>query len=269
MNSTSIIRKILQFTKVEHTAFSLPLIFCGAYLGAGSKSPDFSVLMLIFLAAVGARIFGMAFNRIFDRHLDALNPRTAQRELPSGRLSLTMALIVAFGGLAGYLLACLFLGGYCLMLSPIPLIPLLGYSLLKRFTAFCHFGIGFCLALAPLGAFVAASNSLQFTSTVLLFSMFVFFWLSGSDIIYAILDISSDRRNKIYSLPATVGAKKALRISGGVHATALACLVLVLLTSGGGALGWFFLGLTAAIMILLYVPGIPIRTRFFPISTLA
>ncbi len=269
MNSNPTVQKILQFTKIEHTAFSLPMIFCGAYIGAGSRIPEGSILILIILAAIGARIFGMAFNRIFDRHLDAQNPRTAQRELPSGRLTLSIALTVAFCGLGLYVAACAVLGGYCLILSPLPLIPLLGYSLLKRFTALCHFGIGICLALAPLGAFVAAANGLHFTSSVLLFSMFVFFWMSGSDIIYAILDITSDRLNKIHSLPAKLGAKKALRVSGGVHAAALACLALVMLTSGGAPLGWLFLGLTAMIMMLLYVPAIPISTRFFPISTLA
>lgn len=269
MKSNQTIQKVLRFTKIEHTAFSLPLIFSGAYLGAGSGMPESALLILIFLAAVGARIFGMAFNRIFDRRLDALNPRTAQRELPSGAMNVSMALTVAFSGLIVYLAACFFLGGYCLLLAPVPLIPLLGYSLLKRFTVLCHFGIGLCLASAPLGAYVAASGNLQFTPTIVLFSIFVFFWMSGSDIIYAILDINSDRRNHVFSLPAVLGAKKALKVSGGVHAAGLACLVLLLLAASGGAMGWFFLGLTAAIMMLLYVPAIPISTRFFPISTLA
>jgi 4-hydroxybenzoate polyprenyltransferase len=269
MNNRTIFHKILQFTKIEHTAFSLPMIISGAYLGAGSHLPQWPVLLLIFLAAVGARIFGMAFNRIFDRRIDALNPRTAQRELPSGRMTLAMALTIAFGGLGLYLIACALLGRLCLILSPVPLIPLLGYSLLKRYTALCHLGIGICLALAPLGAYVAAAKSLQFTSTIILFAGFVFFWMSGSDIIYAILDISSDRRNNIHSIPALLGAKKALKVSGTLHALALACLVLVLLTSSGGALSWFFLGVTASIMMLLYVPAIPISTRFFPIATLA
>lgn len=269
MKSDSTTQKILRFTKIEHTAFSLPMIFSGAYLGAGSRIPELSVLILILSAAVGARVFGMAFNRIFDRRIDALNPRTALRELPSGTMSVSMALVVAFCGLAVYLIACFFLGRYCLLLSPVPLIPLLGYSLLKRFTVLCHFGIGLCLGLAPLGAYVAAAGNLKFTSTILLFSIFVFFWMSGSDIIYAILDINSDRRNNIYSLPAALGSKRALRISGSIHAAALACLVLVLIVSSGGAMGWFFIGLTAAIMMLMYVPAIPISTRFFPISTLA
>ena len=269
MNYSPFIQKVLQFTKIEHTAFSLPMIFSGAYLGAGSRLPKLSALLLIFLAALGARIFGMAFNRIFDRRIDALNPRTAQRELPSGSMTVMTALAIAFGGLLLYLTACALLGGYCLILAPIPLIPLLGYSLLKRFTSLCHLGIGICLALAPLGAYIAAAGNLIFTFTIILFSLFVFLWMSGSDIIYAILDINSDRRNKIYSLPARLGKTKALRVSGSLHAVALACLALVLLTSGAGAMGWFFLGLTTVIMILLYVPAIPIGTRFFPISTLA
>ena len=97
------IQKVLRFTKIEHTAFSLPMIFSGAYLGAGSHLPKLSVLLLIFLAATGARIFGMAFNRIFDRRIDGLNPRTAQRELPSGSMTVVTALTIAFGGLLLYL----------------------------------------------------------------------------------------------------------------------------------------------------------------------
>jgi 4-hydroxybenzoate polyprenyltransferase len=218
---------------------------------------------------MGARIFGMSFNRIFDRHIDAQNPRTADRELPSGSLSVAAALTVAVTGLILYVIACALLGRWCLYLSPLPLIPLLSYSLLKRFTWLCHFGIGLCLALAPLGAFVAVAGYPRFSFEVLLFSGFVFCWLSGADIIYALLDIDSDRRNKIYSLPARMGSKQAQRISAATHLAALVCLTLLLVILKAGRPAFFALAVTVVTFVLMYVPSIPVHRRFFPIATLA
>lgn len=269
MKPESTVSNILNFTKIEHTAFSLPLIFTGAWLGAGNQLPSISVMLLIAVAAVGARIFGMAMNRVFDRHIDRLNPRTAGRELPAGKMTLLMALIIAASGLVVYLLACLTLGGWCLILSPIPLAPLLGYSLLKRFTPLCHFGIGLCLALAPLGAYVAAAGHPRFSGAVMLFAGFVFCWLSGADIIYGLMDIDSDRQNNIHSLPAWLGAEKALRVAAGIHLTAWGILVAVVWTVGGGPLAWTALAAAAFFLGLMYVPAIPVPKRFFPISTLA
>ncbi len=269
MNAETTLRQIFNFTKVEHTAFSLPLIFTGAWLGGGNRFPSLSVMLLIVVAAVGARIFGMAMNRVFDRHIDRLNPRTAGRELPSGKMRLWMALVIASGGLLVYLLACWALGGWCLILAPIPLVPLLGYSLLKRFTPFCHYGIGLCLALAPLGAWVAAAGHARFSVAVVLFSGFVFCWLSGADIIYALMDIDSDRQNNIHSMPAWLGAGGALRVAAGTHILAWGILVGVVLKLGGGPAGWIALAVSALFFVLMYVPAIPIPKRFFPISTLA
>lgn len=269
MKPKSTLQYMLNFTKIEHTAFSLPLIFTGAWLGAGNRFPSFMVTLLIVVAAVGARIFGMAMNRVFDRRIDRLNPRTAGRELPAGKMTLRMALVIAFSGLVIYLLACWTLGGWCLILSPIPLVPLLGYSLLKRFTPFCHFGIGLCLALAPLGAYVAAAGHPRFSGAVILFSGFVFCWLSGADIIYALMDIDSDRQNNIHSLPAWLGAAGALRVAAGIHLMAWGMLVSVVQTVGGGAVAWMALATAAVFFVLMYVPAIPVPQRFFPISTLA
>jgi 4-hydroxybenzoate polyprenyltransferase len=265
----STLKKVLRFTKIEHSAFSLPLILSGAYLGAGGRLPSVKILLLVLLAAVGARIFGMAANRLFDRRIDALNPRTAGRELPSGQMSVKMALGIAMSGLFVYVIACASLGSLCLMLSPVPLIPLLGYSLLKRFTVLCHFGIGLCLALAPLGAYVASAGNLAFSLPAILLAVFVWGWMSGSDIIYAIMDIDSDRANKIFSLPAVMGRKAALQVAAGVHALALTSLVLIELSLGGSAGGWLFLGITASSLALMYVPVIPVAVRFFPIATIA
>jgi 4-hydroxybenzoate polyprenyltransferase len=261
--------KVLRFIKVEHTAFSLPLLFAGAWFGAGQSWPAFRVLVLIVIAAVGARIFGMAFNRIFDRHLDAMNPRTAGRELPAGTLALGTALAIALGGLMVYLAACASLGNWCLILAPLPLIPLLGYSLLKRYTALCHFGIGLCLALAPLGAFVAAAGHPRIPVEVLLFSLFVFFWLSGADMIYALMDMESDRANGIYSIPAALGVTRTQWVAAMVHAGALVCLVVVLYLSSARWPALAALALTTVLFVMMYLPFIPVPKRFFPISTLA
>ncbi len=268
MRTESTLKHILNFTKIEHTAFSLPLIFTGAWLGADGF-PSLAVMLLIVAAAVGARVFGMAMNRVLDRHIDRLNPRTANRELPSGKISLPLAVAVALGGLVVYFLACALLGDWCLVLSPIPLVPLLGYSLLKRVTPLCHFGIGLCLALAPLGAYVAAAGDPYFPGTVILFSGFVFFWLSGADIVYALMDIDSDRRHHIHSLPARLGARSAQQVAAGVHALAWSLLAVVVHRLGDGPVGWAALGATALFLALMYVPAIPVPRRFFPISTLA
>jgi 4-hydroxybenzoate polyprenyltransferase len=262
-------KKIMRFTKVEHTAFSLPLIFTGAWMGGGGRWPELQVLLLIVAAAVGARIFGMSFNRIFDRHIDARNPRTAGRELPSGAMDLPAAIGVAMAGLAVYLAACVALGPWCVYLSPVPLIPLLGYSLLKRFTCLCHFGIGLCLALAPLGAFVAAAGHPRFPTAVLLFSGFVFFWLSGADMIYALLDIESDRKNGIHSIPASLGAAGAQWVAGSVHLCALGCMTALLSGARAGRPALAAFAVTCLLFAAMYLPFVPVSKRFFPISTLA
>jgi 4-hydroxybenzoate polyprenyltransferase len=211
----------------------------------------------------------MSFNRIFDRGIDLRNPRTASRELPSGRMSVRMALAVALTGLAVYLTACTVLGGWCLVLSPVPLIPLLGYSLLKRFTALCHFGIGLCLALAPLGAYVATAGDIRFSAGIILFAVFVFFWLSGADIIYSVLDLENDLANGIHTLPAEVGRRNALAISAGCELIAFGALAAVYIVSGRGEASAAALLLSAAAMALMVLPSIPEALRFFPISTAA
>ncbi len=262
-------RKVLRFAKVEHSLFSLPLLLAGAWLGAGGGWPSWTVLVLIALAGVGARTLGMSMNRILDRRLDALNPRTAGRELPSGGMSLAAACGVAAGGAALYLLACGLLGTTCLMLSPVPAVPLLVYSLLKRFTPLCHFGIGLCLALAPLGAFVAAADALPAQTEVLLLALFAFCWISGSDIIYALQDIESDRTTGVRSIPASLGPLRAQLVAAAVHAVAVAALVMLWLRVGGGAMPGAALSTSVIALGAGHVPRIPAGVRFFPIFTIA
>jgi len=261
--------KLMQFTKIEHTVFSLPLVFAGAWLGAGRRVPPLSVLGLIVAASVGARMLGMSMNRILDRKLDAQNPRTAGRELPAGRLSVRTAALVALAGGAVYVLACILLGPLVAMLSPIPLVALMSYSLLKRFTPLCHFGIGLCLGLAPLAAFVAAAGRLDLTSDILLLALYAFCWMGGFDIIYSLQDIDSDRQTGVRSIPAALGSRRAQGVAMGVHAVALASCAALLRITGGGALAAAALVIAAGAYVCAYLPMIPLPARFFPMSAIA
>ena len=261
--------RVLSFAKVEHSIFSLPLLFAGAYLGAGGAWPAWQVLALIAAAGVGGRTLGMAANRIFDRKLDAANPRTSRRELPSGRMSLTAALAVAAGGAALYVLACAALGPVCLRLSPIPAACLIGYSLLKRMTVLCHFGIGLCMALAPLGAFVASAGNTAFSLEILLLAAFAFCWISGFDIIYALQDIDADRRTGVRSIPAAIGAAGGQFVAAGVHLLAVVALALLCVLVGAGPLPTAAAAVAVAAFVAGYWPRLPLAARFFPTSAIA
>ena len=260
---------VLRFAKVEHSVFSLPLLFAGAWLGSDGGWPSWQVLALIALAGIGARTLGMAMNRILDRRLDALNQRTAQRELPSGKMSLAMSYGVAAGGGAIYLLACWGLGPLCLKLSAVPVAPLIVYSLLKRFTVLCHFGIGLCLGLAPLGAFVAASGSLEFNAQIMLLALYSFCWISGFDIIYAVLDIDSDRQTGVRSIPAAVGCNRAQIISALVHLIAIGAGVWLWQLGGGGIISGIAMAVAIGGFMMGYWQRLPINVRFFPVSIIS
>ncbi len=207
----------------------------------------------------------MAVNRILDKNIDAKNPRTKSRELPSGKLSLAQGVAVALAGLVIYFAGCALLGETVLKLSLVPLVPLALYSLLKRFTPLCHYGIGVCLAAAPLGAFVAVTNSLAFTPEVVLLAIFTFCWISGFDIIYALMDIDFDRANGVRSIPASLGSTGAQLVAAITHLVSIAALLFLVD-------GWLS-GIAAAVSIAAfgaaYLPAIPVHVRFFPISAIA
>jgi len=265
--SSTLLQKLHSFTKVEHTIFSLPLLFAGAWLGAGGM-PSIKALLLIALVGLGARTFGMAVNRILDRNIDAKNPRTKNRELPSGKLSMAQGYGVALVGIVIYFIGCALLGSTVLKLSLVPLVPLALYSLLKRFTSLCHYGIGICLGLAPLGAFVAVTNDLAFTPEVVLLSIFTFCWISGFDIIYALMDIDFDRENKIRSIPAALGSSRAQLVAAVTHLVSFATLVLLWM-SVGGSLSFIALLVSGGAFGAAYLQSIPVHVRFFPVSAIA
>ncbi len=214
------------FVRFEHTLFSLPLILAGVFSAPGPALPA-SRWALIAVAAVGARTAAMALNRLIDRRLDALNPRTRGRELPAGRMRAGEAWLLLAVSAGAYLAACAALGPWFLGVSPVPLAVFTLYPYLKRFTPLCHVGVGAALALAPLAGYAAAHPDLARLAPAIGLAAFALAWVSGFDIIYATLDEGFDRAHGVRSMVAWLGRRRALRVAGALHALAFLCLVAV------------------------------------------
>ena len=216
--------------KFEHTLFALPFAFLGATLAANGF-PTWRQILCITLAMVGARSAAMTFNRIIDRDIDAANPRTANRELPSGKLSVGFAWVFLYVSIGLFLLASYSLNWLTFALSPVALIFVLGYSYAKRFTAFAHIFLGIALAISPSAAWIAVRGDL-FDERPLLLSLFVMIWTAGFDVLYACQDFQYDRTNGLRSIPARFGIKNALWIARLSHFQAFIVLLLLYLVTG-------------------------------------
>ena len=210
--------------KFSHTVFALPFALMGAWLAAGGV-PSGRVVGWIVVAMVGARSAAMGMNRLVDRHLDALNPRTRDRELPRGAISPEATKGVILGAIALFELACWRLNPLCLALSPVALAVLLGYSYTKRFTSLAHLVLGLALGLAPLGAWIATRGS--FDGRIVVLCLGVVLWVTGFDTIYALQDLDFDRLTGLHSLPARVGVTPALWIARACHLAAFVCFATV------------------------------------------
>ena len=227
------LKTTLDMIKIEHTLFALPFALLGAVLAAPGLPGPWQLLW-IALAMVGARSCAMAFNRIADRHIDAANPRTRTRALPAGQLSLPFAWAFTILSAALFLFAAAMLNRLALALAPVALASVVLYSYTKRFTSLSHVVLGWCLAIAPTGAWVAVRGSLD-SAVPLLLSLVVLLWTAGFDVLYACQDYDFDRRTGLRSIPARVGVERALWASRLLHAAAFVALVgLYFLTS----LGW-------------------------------
>ena len=222
------LRITLEMIKIEHTLFALPFAFLGATL-AGYRMPSqplsfwLSKLFWITVAMVGARSAAMAFNRIADRKIDAANPRTAGRALPAGLLDLRFAVIFTVCSAALFLLAASQLNRLTLILAPVALASVLLYSYTKRVTPLSHLVLGWCLGIAPAGAWIAIQGSLSVEAVLLSFS--VMLWTAGFDIIYACQDYEFDRGAGLHSIPQRVGIARALAAARGLHALMFVLLV--------------------------------------------
>jgi 4-hydroxybenzoate polyprenyltransferase len=217
------IRITLEMIKIEHTLFALPFAFLGAVLAANGF-PSVWQIVWITVAMVGARSTAMAFNRIVDRGYDARNPRTNTRALPAGLLSVSFVWVFTIVSAALFFLAAAMLNRLTLALAPIALASILLYSFTKRWTNLSHLVLGWCLAIAPTGAWVAVRGTID-SPIPLLLSMVVLFWTAGFDVLYACQDFEFDRREGLFSLPARFGIKRALTISRVLHAGAFSALV--------------------------------------------
>lgn len=225
--------------KIEHTIFSLPLIFAGTLLRTHHWPPA-RLAALILLAAVGGRVVAMGLNRLIDAEMDARNPRTRQRELPRGAIRRWEAwAIVMLAGLL-YVASAAAIAPICLWLSPIPVICFVIYPYLKRFTSLAHLGLGLAWSVAPVAGWVAAARSLEGIGEVGWLWLFSVLWVTGFDIIYATMDEGFDREFGLHSLPARLGQHPALHVSAVIHVVAFLSLVALWTTQlhSGWSLGW-------------------------------
>ena len=244
-------KSFLDLIKFEHTIFALPFAYLGMVLAARGW-PGWEKIIWVTIAMAAARTLAMAFNRIADRWWDARNPRTAQRPLVTGAISLRTAWLGTLVSLGVLIFAAWKLGPLPLILLPGALIFLVGYSYTKRFTSFSHYILGFTDGLAPAGAWVAVTGSL-FTLGDLpawLLTAVVTLWIGGFDILYACQDIEFDRQYGLHSIPATRGVAFALNLSIWSH---VAMLVLLMMIGILTRLGWpYFLALVFIAGLLVW-----------------
>jgi 4-hydroxybenzoate polyprenyltransferase len=241
------LRVTLEMIKWEHSIFALPFALCGAMLAAGGV-PTVHQLLWIVVAMVAARSAAMAFNRWADAAIDAANPRTSTRALPSGHLSPAFVVTFVLVSSAVFVLAASQLSRLALLLSPVALAVLLLYSYTKRFTRWSHLVLGFALGIAPTAAWIAVRGSLD--PRILLLTAAVTFWVGGFDILYACQDYDFDRQAGLHSLPRYVGIKGALWIARSFHLIMVGFLIAMLMVF---TLGKFAAaGIGIVVLLLLY-----------------
>ena len=228
------LKNYLELVKFSHTIFALPFALA-AMLVAAQGFPNFRVFAWILVAMIAARTAAMGFNRIVDRHIDAQNPRTQNRELPSGKVSLRGAkFLVVFASLA-FFFASFQLNSLALILAPLTLATLFFYSFCKRFTPFSHFVLGLCLGIAPVGAWVAVTGQIALAPCLLCAAILL--WVAGFDIIYATMDADFDQDAGLHSMVQRLGIARALNLAKWLHA---AFLILLFAFGFFANLGAFF-----------------------------
>lgn len=260
------VRNYLSLIRFSHTIFAMPFALIGFFLGVASIPvsvipgwhipilPNGAVkyivvrFALVLLCMIFARSAAMAFNRWLDVKFDALNPRTAVREIPVGTISKNNALLFVVINCLLFITCTWFINPLCFALSFVALAVVLGYSYTKRFTALCHLVLGLGLSLAPIGAYLAVTG--EFAWLPILFSLTVIFWVSGFDIIYALQDEEFDKTQQLYSMPSWLGKAKALHVSEFLHLLSAACVVSAGIYGGFGP--WYWGGVAIFTGMLIY-----------------
>ncbi|MGD9732617.1 MAG: UbiA-like polyprenyltransferase [Desulfamplus sp.] len=233
--------------KFSHTIFALPFALSAVVMAWRDHEVAILDLIWILLAMVGARSAAMGFNRIVDADIDAKNPRTLIREIPSGILSRKDAALFVICSSALFIFSAAMLGRLCFILSFPVLFFLLFYSITKRFTKYCHLYLGFAISLAPLGAWIAITDSISLS--VISLTLALMTYIAGFDILYACQDIDFDRENKLFSMPSKLGAEKSMIISSMLHLLTFIFLIIMHFTYGMHPV--FFLFLIAIGLLLI------------------
>lgn len=251
MGGQSLLVHYLNFVKVPHTVFALPFALVGATLASYRAPVSWAALGWVILAFTSVRFAAMGFNRIVDRDIDARNPRTARRELPSGTLTLRQAVLAVVTMAVVFVYSAFQLNRLCGWLSPVALGWVLAYSYTKRFTRWSHLVLGVSLSIAPVGGYLAIAGQWSDPAWVLLvLAVAVASWVAGFDILYALQDETFDMEQGLHSIPVSFGAAGAVRISQVLHAITVASLVAV---GWGTGAGWLYAaGVLVAALLLLY-----------------
>ncbi|ORJ57465.1 UbiA-like polyprenyltransferase [Geothermobacter hydrogeniphilus] len=241
---------LLEMIKFSHTVFAFPFALMGVVLAslAGNALPGAGQVLWICLAMVGARSGAMGLNRLIDAGIDAENPRTADRHIPSGRVSVAEAWLFIVVSLAIFLFAAWMLNPLCFRLAPVAIGFFVLYAYCKRFSHYAHIVLGICLAAAPIGAYIALRGTLDWPVTAL--ALAVLFWVAGFDIFYALQDYEFDVEHGLHSIPSRLGIDKSFLLVRVFHGLMLLFLLLVLPGSG---LGWIYvIGVVIVAGMLLY-----------------
>lgn len=238
------------FVKLPHTVFALPFALVGATLASRRYSVGIDTVGWIVLAFSAARFAAMAFNRIVDRKIDALNPRTRGRELPTGMLGLAEASVSVVASSLLFVLAARMLNPLCFALSPVALAWVFFYSFTKRFTRWSHLVLGLGLSIAPVGGYLAIAGHWSDPWWMLpALAIGVATWVAGFDVLYALADETFDRAHGLHSLPAALGARRAIVATRVMHLTSIVALVLAGVGAGAGPI--FLLGIVAVAALLV------------------
>jgi 4-hydroxybenzoate polyprenyltransferase len=251
LSGDSLLVRYVNFVKLAHTLFALPFALLGVLAASQITPVSLRTVALVVLAFSAARWAAMGFNRIADRHLDARNPRTQNRELPQGRLSLRQAWVSVTVAATAFIAAAGLLNPLCLVLSPLALGWILLYSLTKRFTWWPHLWLGASLAMAPVGGFLAVTGTWSDPPWVLLaISVAVATWVAGFDIFYALPDAQFDRAEGLRSAVVRLGVPRAILLAKLLHAITIPALALFGYGAGFGLV--YYIGLIVATGILAY-----------------
>lgn len=247
----SALSRWMSFVKLPHTVFALPFALVGVTLATRVAPVTLAMLGWVVLAFTSARWVAMAVNRIVDREFDAKNPRTAAREIPRGAIGVREAWVTVVIAAGLFLWASAQLNPLCAMLAPFALAWVCCYSFTKRFTRYAHLVLGFGLAIAPVGGYLAVTGAWSDPWWLLAaLTVAVMTWSSGFDILYALQDIDFDRSQGLHSIPAALGVERALVVARALHVVTVAALSVTVHTAGGGLLAW--VGVAVAAMILAY-----------------